>query len=175
MRKIILAAVLFCFAVSGSALAQEKIAIVDVQQIILTSKAGQNAAKELRTLAENASKKVQAKETEVKKLAEDINKQKNSLSNSALNDKNIELNKKGVELDRLQKDLQAELQQTEALKLEAVFKELEPVVRDYAIEKKFDVVLLKQPGLILYSKPEVDITKDIITRFDTKWSKQGAK
>ena len=49
------------------------------------------------------------------------------------------------------------------------------VFTDYAKEKNYDVVFIKQPGVMAYANPAVDITKDIISRFDIKWSKKGTK
>lgn len=175
MKKTLLLTILFCFALSSFAFAQNKIAIVDIQLIMQQSKAGVKAVGELETLQKNSISKVQAKKSEVEKLAADINKQKASLSQTALQNKNIELNKKSVELERLQNDLNAEFQNTYAMKLEEVARELEPVLNDYAKEKGFDLVFIKQPGVMAYASDTVDITSDVISRFDIKWSKKGTK
>lgn len=175
MKKTLLLTILFCFALSSFAFAQNKIAIVDIQLIMQQSKAGVKAVGELETLQKNSISKVQAKKSEVEKLAADINKQKASLSQTALQNKNIELNKKSVELERLQNDLNAEFQNTYAMKLEEVARELEPVLNDYAEEKGFDIVFIKQPGVMAYASDTVDITSDVISRFDIKWSKKGTK
>ena len=175
MKKTLLLTILFCFALSSFAFAQNKIAIVDIQLIMQQSKAGVKAVGELETLQKNSISKVQAKKSEVEKLAADINKQKASLSQTALQNKNIELNKKSVELERLQNDLNAEFQNTYAMKVEEVARELEPVLNDYAKEKGFDIVFIKQPGVMAYASDTVDITSDVISRFDIKWSKKGTK
>ena len=175
MKKTLLLTILFCFALSSFAFVQNKIAIVDIQLIMQQSKAGVKAVGELETLQKNSISKVQAKKSEVEKLAADINKQKASLSQTALQNKNIELNKKSVELERLQNDLNAEFQNTYAMKLEEVARELEPVLNDYAKEKGFDIVCIKQPGVMAYASDTVDITSDVISRFDIKWSKKGTK
>lgn len=175
MKKTLLLTIVFCFALSSFAFAQNKIAIVDIQLIMQQSKAGVKAVGELETLQKNSISKVQAKKSEVEKLAADINKQKASLSQTALQNKNIELNKKSVELERLQNDLNAEFQNTYAMKLEEVARELEPVLNDYAKEKGFDIVFIKQPGVMAYASDTVDITSDVISRFDIKWSKKGTK
>ena len=172
MKKILLLSALLCFFVVNTVFAQHTIAIIDVQQVLVGSQAGKKAGAELKTETDAAIKKIQAKEAELKKLNDSIQKQKNSLSSEALTNKNLELNKKSIELERLQRDLQAELQQKEAAKLDAIAKELEPVLKDYAAEKKINAIFLKQAGVVFYD-PQIDITKEIITRFDTKWSKKG--
>lgn len=175
MKKTLLLTILFCFALSSFAFAQNKIAVVDIQLIMQQSKAGVKAAGELETLQKNSLSKVQAKRAEVEKLAADINKQKASLSQTALQNKNIELNKKSVELERLQNDLNTEFQNEYAKKLEAIARELDPVLNDYAKEKGLDIVFIKQPGVMAYASDTVDITNDVISRFDIKWSKKGTK
>ena len=175
MKKTLLLTILFCFALSSFAFAQNKIAVVDIQLIMQQSKAGVKAAGELETLQKNSLSKVQAKRAEVEKLAADINKQKASLSQTALQNKNIELNKKSVELERLQIDLNTEFQNEYAKKLEAIARELDPVLNDYAKEKGLDIVFIKQPGVMAYASDTVDITNDVISRFDIKWSKKGTK
>lgn len=175
MKKTLLLTIIFCFALSSFAFAQNKMAVVDLQLIMQKSKAGVKAASELESLQKTSLNKVQSKKSEVEKLAAEINKQKASLSQSALQNKNIELNKKSVELERLQKDLNTEFQNEYARKLEEIARELDPVLNDYAKEKGYDVVFIKQPGIMAYASDKVDITNDIISRFDIKWSKKGTK
>ena len=175
MKKSLLLVVLFCFLAANTVLAQGKTAVIDMQAVTLQSKAGMKAVEELKALEEGAVKKLQSKDAEVKKLADSINKQKASLSTAALQDKNIELNKKSVELERLQKDLQTELQTKQAIKLDELFKEIDPVISDYAKEKGYDIIFIKRPDIMAYANQSVDITSDIISRFDIKWSKKGTK
>ena len=175
MKKFLLLVVLFCFLAANTVFAQGKIAIIDVQAITFQSKAGKKSIEELKALEQTALKKIEAKRAEVKKLADSINNQKASLSPSALQDKNLELNRKSVELERLEKDLQAEFQTAQAKKWDSILKEVEPVINDYAKEKGFDLVFIVQPGILAYANPAVDITKEIISRFDIKWSKKGTK
>lgn len=175
MKKYLLLVVLFCFLAANTVFAQSKIAIIDVQAITFQSKAGQKSIEELKVLEQSALKKLEAKRAEVKKLADSINNQKASLSPSALQDKNLELNKQSVELERLEKDLQTEFQTAQAKKWDGILKEVEPVINDYAKEKGYDLVFIVQPGILAYANPAVDITKDIISRFDIKWSKKGTK
>lgn len=175
MKKSLLLVVLFCFIAANTVFAQSKIAIIDVQAITFQSQAGKKSIDELKSLEAASLKKIEAKRAEVKKLADSINNQKASLSPSALQDKNLELNRKSVELERLEKDLQAEFQTAQAKKWDGILKEVEPVINDYAKEKGFDLVFIVQPGILAYANPAVDITKEIISRFDVKWSKKGTK
>ncbi len=168
MKKSLLLVVLFCFLAANTVLAQGKTAVIDMQAVTLQSKAGMKAVEELKALEEGAVKKLQSKDAEVKKLADSINKQKASLSTAALQDKS-------VELERLQKDLQTELQTKQAIKLDELFKELDPVISDYAKEKGYDIIFIKRPDIMAYANQSVDITSDIISRFDIKWSKKGTK
>lgn len=174
MKKILLVVLFSVFAFS-SVYAEGKIAVVNLQYLAVQSKAGKEAAATLKKIEEKSVSQIKKKEEEVKKLADEINKQKNSLSQNALNSKNNELNRKSVELERLQKDLQTDFQQKYAAQLDAISAELEPVVKDYAKEKKYDVILILQPTMIAYYSESVDITKDILSRFDIKWSKKGMK
>lgn len=175
MKKSLLLVVLFCFLAANTVFAQGKVAVVDIQILTTQSKAGKKALEELRSLEEGAIKKLQTKEAEVKALADSINKQKASLSAAALQDKNLELNKKSVELERLQKDLSTELQTKQAIKLDELIKELDPVIKDYAVEKGYDIIFIKRPDIMAYANQSVDVTNDIISRFDVKWSKKGTK
>lgn len=174
MKKILLVVLFSVFAFS-SVYAEGKIAVVNLQLLATQSKAGKDAGEVLKKFEEKSMEQIKKKEDEVKKLADEINKQKNSLSQNALNSKNNELNRKSVELERLQKDLQTEFQQKYTAQLEAISVELEPVVKDYAKEKKYDIIFILQPGMVAYYNDAIDITKDILSRFDIKWSKKGTK
>ena len=58
MKKTLLLTILFCFALSSFAFAQNKIAVVDIQLIMQQSKAGVKAAGELETLQKNSSAEI---------------------------------------------------------------------------------------------------------------------
>lgn len=139
----IFALVMFITAQNAAFSADFKYAIVDVQQVVSSSKqvsalkAQQNTkVKELTSFIQNAQKQLQA--------------EKNADKRKELEDKfNKELNAKKTAMDK-----------NYATQLSNIDKNISNIIAQQAKTKGYDLVLAK--GVVLYSGTGTDITNDII-------------
>ena len=97
--------------------------------------------------------------------------QRSLLSQDKIQKQLSEIQKKNVELERLQNDTAQELQRKEMQHVGAIVQEMRKVIETYAKEKKIDIVLEGRAGAI-YANPALDITDEIVKRFDNQWKKR---
>ena len=120
----------------------------------------------MKNLKNQALAKFEKKEKELKKIENEINKQKNILSEEELKKKLIEFRK---EINIFQKDRQNVINNFNKKKVEEFnnfFKKITPIIQSYVSEKNIDIVLDRK-NIFVASKNK-DITQEIIKLIDSK-------
>ncbi len=169
LRCIFIASVFFLVSVSSDAFAQSKtIAVIDMQKVVRTCKAGKKAMKELNKKFESLKKQLQAKQKELQAFKRDLEKKGPLMSEEARAQKERQYKKMLREFKDKSDDAQYEMRQAEAKKMEPILKKLEKVVNKIGKEKHYLIILEKNMPGLYYVAPGVDITKEVIKIFDSQ-------
>lgn len=145
---------------------EEQIVYLDLDNIVGNTKAGKLIISNLEKSKKSALTKFEKKEKELKKIENDINKQKNILSEEELKKKLFEFRK---EINIFQTDRQNVINQFNKKKLDEFnnfFKKITPIIQNYVSEQNIDIVLDKK-NIFVASKKK-DITQEIIKLIDSK-------
>ena len=145
---------------------EEQIVYLDLDTIVGKTKAGKLIINNLEKSKKSTLAKFEKKEKELKKIENDINKQKNILSKEELKKKLVEFRK---EINIFQTDRQNVINQFNKKKLDEFnnfFKKITPIIQSYVSEKNIDIVLDKK-NIFVASKKK-DITQEIIKLIDSK-------
>jgi len=145
---------------------EEQIAYLDLDKIVSNTKAGKLIISNLEKSKKSALTKFEKKEKELKKIENDINKQKNILSEEELKKKLVEFRK---EINIFQTDRQNVINQFNKKKIDEFnnfFKKITPIIQSYVSEKNIDIVLDRK-NIFVGSKKK-DITQEIIKLIDSK-------
>ena len=145
---------------------EEQIVYLDLDNIVANTKAGKLIINNLEKSKKSTLAKFEKKEKELKKIENDINKQKNILSEEELKKKLIEFRK---EINTFQTDRQKVINEFNKKKVEEFnnfFKKITPIIQSYVSEKNFDIVLDRK-NIFVASKKK-DITQEIIKLIDSK-------
>lgn len=142
----------------------KKLAMVDMQRVLNETKAGKAA----RTKLEKSSKSKQAKfdkkraalEAEAGKLGE--------LKGQELAAAQEKLQRESIELQNMLMALEQELGDQHNKLLESMYKNAQEIVADLAKEKGIDLVLVRDPMTVIFAKESLDITGDVVERYDAK-------
>ena len=162
----------FVLALAAASLAQGqtsgKIAVINIQGAIISTKDGQKAATELDAKTQPKKKELEQKQNEITSLQDQFNKGQNTLSEATKNDlyKNIEGKKKSLQRDV--EDAQAELEQDQQKILQQLGQKMMAVIERYAKDNGFTMVVdVSNPQTpVLYASPSIDITKEIVELYD---------
>ncbi len=144
-----------------------KIAYVDIQRIMNTSKAGEKFKKEMKKTVDIYNKKL----GEINKKIADIQKQLESpvLSKQGKEKKKDELRTLQREFFRLQQEAQQKLTEEKLKAEEIIVDQVRKIAQKYAIKHNIDIIFFGgvMAGII-YADDSIDITKDILKLYDAQ-------
>lgn len=145
----------------------KKLAIVDMQRVLNETKAGKAA----RTKLEKSSKSKQAKFDKKRAALESEAGKLGSLKGQELAAAQEKLQRESMELQNMLMALEQELGDQHNKLLESMYANAQAIVADLAKEKGLDLVLVRDPMTVIYTKDGLDITTEVVQKYDAKHSK----
>lgn len=145
----------------------KKLAMVDMQRVLNETKAGKAARDKL----EKSSKTKQAKFDKRRAALESDAGKLGTLKGQELAAAQEKLQRESIELQNMLMALESELSEQHNKLLESMYANAQAIVADMAKEKGLDLVLVRDPMTVLYTKEGLDITTDVVKRYDAKHAK----
>lgn len=147
-----------------------KIAFVDVQRIATESIEGKAATSKLDALRNKKTNELNEKNKALQANQQKLQQQSGVLSVEAQGQLQKEIEKQQVEIQRFTQDAQAEVQELQQ-ELQVEFqKKLFPIIGQVAVEKNLHMLFSQGDSGIIWAAPGLDITADVIKRFDAAGS-----
>jgi outer membrane protein len=144
-----------------------KIAVIDVQRVVEDSAAGKEMLGRLQKLRNE-------KQAEARKMAESrealvrqVNTQRATLSDAKIAELQKQAEDIDVQLRRFDQDAQDELQRAQASEFGALEKKIMPVITEVGREMKLQLIFNKFQSGLVYADEAVDITDQVLRRFNT--------
>lgn len=159
-------AVLF-LAVALPASAQVNIAVIDVQRVVTESDPGKQALQKLKELQDAKIDQGRALQQELASLQEQMSKQRFTLSEERLAELSKQMEDKQIALQRFQDDAERELDESRRRELGGLEGRIIPVINEIGAERGFTLIFNKFQSGLVYADDGVDITDDVIRRFNT--------
>ena len=176
MRKILTAVavviMMSVLTIPVNAADNVKIGFVDFQKALNESKAGVAAKAELEKEGEKLAKDLEAKQGELKKLNEELEKKKSVWSQEVLESKVQAFQEKLARFQDEAGQKRNELNRKKTDSEEQIIVDLKDVVADIAEKKGFTIILEKSAGGVLYFNAEDDITSLVIQAYDKSYRKK---
>ena len=142
-----------------------KVAFINIQRIAGESSEGRAASARLKAFQEKKLADLGERQKQLSANQEKLQKSGAVLSDSARSALEKDVERSQVDLQRAQQDAQTELQELQR-EIEADFqKKLTPVIDAVAQEKSLQIVLGPESGIV-WANPALDITAEVIKRFD---------
>jgi len=154
------------------AMAGEKIGFVDIREVILNSDAGKKAAEEFKKLYEKDRAIIQERETELKKLKDELEKQGSILTRTAKEEKEAAYQKKFRDYQLLVKDINEDLQAKDQKLTKDMVPEILKLVAAMGEREKYTLILDIGTVPVAYLAKENDITKQVIEEFNKTYKPQ---
>ncbi|MFO7561249.1 MAG: OmpH family outer membrane protein [Enhygromyxa sp.] len=143
-----------------------KIAVVDMQRILNETAAGKKARKDLETSSLSKQKKLDKLQ---KKLESDQQALAQIKDQQALAQAQEKLQRDFYELQSMYMTLQQELAEQEARTLEKMYSNCQSLGKELAKDYSLDLVLIRDQSTVLYAAGGVDLTDELIKRYDKKY------
>ena len=160
--------VVIILALALPAVAQElSIAVIDVQRVVTESDPGKQALQKLKELQDAKIDEGRALQQTLAGLQEQMSKQRFTLSEERLAEMNKQLEDGQIALQRFQDDAEREIDEARRRELGGLEGRIIPVINQVGVERGFTVIFNKFQSGLVYADDSVDITDEVIRRFNT--------
>ena len=149
-----------------SSYGDDQIVYLDLDFVVLNSKAGKTILKKLEESKNTALSKFEKKGKELKKIEDEIKKQKNIISEDEFKKKLTKFRKEVSDYQKNRQKVINDFNQKKRIEFDEFFKKITPIIENYVSEKKIDIVLDKK-NIFVASKKK-NITQEIIKIIDSK-------
>lgn len=153
--------------VAASAFAQTNVGVVNIDAVIQQSAKGKAALATIEDFRARKQDELQAMVKQYQDKQQEAQAMAASLSDDKRRELSAELQSMQTNLQRAREDAQREGQRRTNEVLEDLDRQLGPLVSQVAQAKNLQLVLQLRPELgIVFVDPAIDITADVIARFD---------
>jgi len=156
---------------TGFAQEAKKIGMVDSNQILQNSIEGKKVMAQLREKEKANQEKLAKKDEEIRDLQKKINTQSLTLTQEAQMNLNSDLERLKTERQRMYEDSQREMNEMAARLFQKIQNEVMPLIEQIGKEKGLDIIFDLQRSGAVYFSPTIDITKEVIQRYDEQKAK----
>ena len=169
MFRTMFIAVLSCLLFSSTAFAGG-IGIVDFQKAINEVKEGKSAKSKIDSMFSQKRSALQQKEKELKDKVAAYEQQRSLLSPTARQEQEQSLMMMQQQLQQMLMQSEQEVQQIYAKEMESLIGKMKDISASIGKEKDLDLILeATESGIVYRSSSVVDLTSDLIKRYDAKY------
>jgi len=165
----LLAAVFLAFTLApGSANAEWKVGVVDLQKAMELSAEGKKAKAAFQQKVEKVQRELKEKQDRLTTLKEDFERQSASglMNPNVRAEKEREVQDKLRDFKRLYEDYQEEMRREDAELSEKILRRLIEVIEGLGMKEGYDLILEKTQSAVLYRSNAIDLTDQLIKLFD---------
>lgn len=145
-----------------------RVAFIDVQRIIAESKEGQSASNKVKALNDRKVAELNEKNKTLQSDQQKLQSGAGVLSDAAREDLQRKIERQNTDIERATQDAQKELQDLQQ-QLQLDFqRKLNPILAEVAQERGLHLVFSAGDAGLAWAHAGLDITPDVIKRFDSK-------
>ncbi len=145
-----------------------KIGVVDLQRCLNESRMGRKYKAEFTAEADRRKAELEKEEATLKTLREEIEKQGLVLSETARAEKEREYKEKLAAFKKRFQESQQALQRKDQELTRRILKDLQGVIRKLGETEGYTLILERQEGGVLFAPKAVDVTDEVIRRYDAE-------
>ena len=155
------------FSIISNSYSDDKIKFIDLDSMLEKTTIGKKIINDLNILNNNNLESLKPKEDIIKDKQNEINIQKNIISNNELKIKIDEYQKQVREFQSERKQLVDNFNKQKQEKINDFFNQVTPIINDYMKEKDLSIIFDKKN--IFIAKSDSNITTDIINLINDKF------
>ena len=166
--------ILFIAGVASLSYAQQpmKIGIVDSQQVLEKSQEGKRVTTQIEAKNRSLQEELARLDDKIRENETKLNTQRLTLSQEALNNLISDTERKRTERARFVEDSRRELNDLTQRLFQRLQNELRPIIEQIGKEKNLDVIYDIGSSGIIYYNPAIDLTQEVIQKYDASKSSQ---
>ena len=145
---------------------KDQIVYLDLDHVVNNTKAGRLILDKLEKSKKNSLLEFKKREKNLKKIEDEINKQKNIISEDELKKKLVKFRKELSIFRQERQKVINDFNKKKKKEFDEFFKKITPIIENYVGEKNIDMVLDRKD--IFVANKKKDITEEIIKIIDLK-------
>ncbi|MBX7194752.1 MAG: OmpH family outer membrane protein, partial [Sandaracinaceae bacterium] len=172
-HAISLVAAIMLASMAPKALAQVRIAVVDLQRALQETEDGRRAKARLKRLFKQRQEDLDKRQNELKQLSEELEQQSKVLSSDARQERVEDLQKKALELQQLYVQYQRELAEKEAELTSQIIGRMEQILRRIGQTEGYTLIVERSEGGVVWVPSNLDLTDVVIQRYNSGEGREG--
>lgn len=144
------------------------IGYVNLQRAILEVEEGKRAKAQLKKTFDKKQKALSKQEAELKALQDKLEKSAGK-NDDATRKQRVDFQQKLMELQQVFMTEQQELAKLEQKTLAGITKKMRGVISDIGRKGKYTLILEVQENRLLFGKPHLDLTNEVIRKYNQKF------
>ena len=166
MLPLVLAGPLVLRAQTAAPAAGGKVGVINIQAAIASTAEGKKVINDLQKKYQPRQQELQRLQQEIQAIQDQLTKQGPALSDEEQGRLSREAEEKQTQLKRSSEDAQNDFNHDRDDAINHIGQKMVQVIRQYASQNGFTLVIDGGQIPIYYAAPELDITKDIVTKYD---------
>lgn len=146
--------------------AEFKLGIVDVQEVLKKSEAGQAAMKEMKDKFNDMREDLEKRKAEIENLRKEMEKQNLVLSLEAKQDKELELKRKARDFQDQVQIFQRRMQSEQDKATKPIVESLGNILKDYGKKHGYTMILEKRAPGLYYADDAAEITNEVLVELN---------
>ena len=167
MSRLFVLGTLFALATPRFAFAEElKLGYVDLQRALYETEDGRKAKAQLKKVFDQKQKELDELQENFKKKKDDFDKKRTLLSAEKVREKETELQQEFEKVQQNYLRQQKDLQEKEGEATQKIFARMKSIIEKIAESENFTMILEKNGAGMLFAKPHLDLTNEVIRRYN---------
>ncbi|MES1158119.1 MAG: OmpH family outer membrane protein [Haliangium ochraceum] len=166
-RWILLGVFLFASSPVAAFAEEVKLGYVDLQRALNETEDGRKAKANLKKVFDAKQKELDEQQETLKKDIEDLNKKRTLLPAEKVREKETELQDRMQKVQQTYMRHQQDLSSKEQEATAKIFERMSKIITKIATAENFTMVLDRQQSAVLFAKPHLDLTNELIRRYNS--------
>jgi outer membrane protein len=172
--RLFLLGVVLSLALPRAAFAEDlKLGYVDLQRALNETEDGRKAKANLKKVFDTKQKELDEQQEDFKKAKEDLDKKRTLMNADTVRQKEQELGAKFEKVQQSYMRHQKELQEREGEVTSKIFERMQRIILKIAQAENFSMVLDKTQAGIIFAKQHLDLTNEVIRRYNSGEGAEG--
>ncbi len=167
LRLVMLGVFLVASSPVASFAEEVKLGYVDLQRALNETEDGRKAKANLKKEFDQKQKELDEQQEALKKDIEDLDKKRMLMPADKVREKEAELQGRMQKVQQTYLRHQQDLSAKEQAATGKIFERMNKIIFKIAQAENFTMILDKQQSAVLYAKPHLDLTNDLIRRYNS--------
>lgn len=148
--------------------ANMKIGFVSSYDVLYGTEEGKQALDKLNVVMQDKQKQFDSQKTELDKLKTEFTQKERTLNPATAAEMRSQIDQREKALTRFQEDAQTEINHQRDELLSTISEKIQAIIGDYARQNNFGAILMRDPQIVTFLAPAMDVTPDIIKVYNQK-------